>query len=105
MFVAVELVKELLPHLFPTVDGLRLQVDILIKGNTLQCLDELLHHEAVVSPDILACLNEICNMLFWVTFPIKLLELGGLVIVGYVESINPLSVRLGVYMSYVRTSI
>jgi len=69
---------------------------IPIKGNTFQRLDKLFHYKVAVSPIIVACLNEVRDMLFWIAFPIELLELGGLVIVGHPKSISPLSVRLGV---------
>ena len=100
---AIELIEEILLHLFSAINGLRLQVSIPVKGNAFQCLDELFHHEVAVSPSIVACLNEMCDMLLWITFPIKLMELRRLATEGHVESINLLSIRLGVQVSSART--
>ena len=42
-------------------------------------------------------------MLFWVAFPLKLLEFWRLIAAGHVEHINPVGVRLSVEVSLVRT--
>ena len=93
---AVEPVQEFLLHLPPTIHKLGLQVGIPVKCNTSQHPDKLFYHKISVHASVVACFNEMCNMLFWVTLSIKLLDLWWLVAMGHVECINPLGIRLGV---------
>ena len=80
----VKFVQEFLLHLPPTVDGLGLQMNYF----TIRLLSML-------------CLNEMCYILFWVAFAIKLLELRRLIATEHVECTDPLRVRLGVEVSFV----
>jgi len=57
-----------------------------------------------VRASVVACLNEMCHMLFWGALPVKLLEFWRLIATGHVERINPLGVRLSVEVSVTRTS-
>jgi len=81
----VEPIQGFLLYFPPIVDGLGLQVGILVKSNTFQRLDELFYHQIVICASIVVCLNEMSNMLFWITLSIKLLELYRLVAMGYAE--------------------
>jgi len=74
MLSAVETVQKLLLHLPPTVDGLKLQVGIPVKGDTFQHLDDLLHHQIIVHASTVVCLDKMCNMLFWIALSIELQE-------------------------------
>ena len=49
---------------------------------------------------IVACLNQMCHMLFWVALPVKLL---GWEPRGHTGCANPLGVRLGVEVSLTHT--
>ena len=71
----IESIRELSLHLPQVVNELRLQVGILVKGDTFQHLDELLYHQVVVYVSIIACVNEMCNVLLRVVISMELLEL------------------------------
>ena len=104
MLSAVETVQKLLLHLPPTVDGLKLQVGIPVKGDTFQHLDDLLHHQIIVHASTVVCLDKMCNMLFWIALSIELQEFWRWIATGHAQCINPLGVRLGVKVSFAHFS-
>jgi len=48
---------------------------------------------------IVARIDEVCNMLFWITCPTKLVAFGRLVTVRQMKSVDPLRVGFGVEMT------
>ena len=54
---SVESVEELILYLFPAIDGLRLQVDVLIKSNAFKESDELHNQPVSFSFNITARFN------------------------------------------------
>jgi len=83
-------------HLFPAVDGFRLQVGVPVKSNTLKGSDELFHQMISLSSSITARFNETCNVLLGVAFFIELIELWRLISMRHAKRVNPLCIRLGV---------
>jgi len=55
---AVESIEKLMLHLFPTIDGFRLQVDVPIESNTFKGSDRLLHQPISLNSNITARFNE-----------------------------------------------
>ena len=91
---AVESIKKLILHLFPAIDGFGLEVGLLVKSNAFEGLDELLHQPVSFSSSIIACFDEMCNVLFGVVLFVKLINLWRLISARHAKSVNPLCVRL-----------
>ena len=91
---AIKLIKEFFFKLLPTIDWFRLQVSIPIESISFKWSNKLPNKEVSSSSCILASLYEVSNMLFWTSFPIKLLEFRRLVFIRHSHVVNALFIRL-----------
>jgi len=100
MLSVVDPIYKLLLNLPTSIDGLMLQVGILVERDAFQCSDKLIYLLVAVRTRIIAYPNEICNMLFRVALSVEMLQFWWLMMAGYGKCINPLYVRLGVEVRF-----
>ncbi|KAG9450332.1 hypothetical protein H6P81_010297 [Aristolochia fimbriata] len=96
-FGTVQPTEEFSLQLFPAVDGLLGQLDIPVEGISLQRAAKLFDQQVVVGVGIVACFNEVSDMLFGVPVAIELLEFWRMVAERHWDVLNPLRVRPPVY--------
>ena len=79
MSSTIETIQEFPFHLFPTINGLRLKIRVLIKGVSSKSTRELLSEQVPIRTSVIASLDEMSDMLLRIPFPIELLKLRRLV--------------------------
>ena len=96
---AIELVQEFLLPLIPTVNGLRRQICVLIKGHAFKRMNELFAKEIICGPSIFTCFHKASNALLMISFPIDFLKIGGLIAKRHLQLIDPFCIRLHIAMT------
>ena len=72
-------IQKLSFHLLPTINGLGLKISVPIKGIPLKGVEKLFHKVISFCANIVTSFDEVSNVLFGISLPVKLLKLRRLI--------------------------
>ena len=93
---SVQAIEKVPLKLLPTINGFMFQVNVPVEGVSFESLDKLFYQQISSRTSSFTCFNEVSNVLFWVAFSIKLLELGWLVSIRPSKTDDPLRIWFGI---------
>ena len=94
----VEMIEEIVLKLFPITNGLKLKVDVPIKGVAFERAHKLFDHNLTIGVSVIVSFHKVDNMLVRISFTIELLKLQLPVASRHPQKIYPLRVKLGIYL-------